>query len=68
MINIHEIHGIYVPRKNQLYGILCTKYYSGQLALLLIVIAIGREPLMLQVHDDVNVPVWNLLAVESVFG
>ena len=20
MINIHEIHGIYVPRKNQLYG------------------------------------------------
>ena len=38
-------------------AVLCTNYYSGQLALLLIVITIGREPLMLQLHDDVNVPV-----------
>ena len=45
----------------------CTKCYSGRLALLSIAITIGRGTLMLQVHDD-NVPVRNMLAVESVFG
>ena len=39
----------------------CTKCYSGQLAFLSIVITIGHGALMLQVHDDVNVPAWNLL-------
>ena len=45
----------------------CTKCYSGQLALSLMVVTIGRGALMLQMHD-VNVPALNLLAVESVFG
>ena len=46
----------------------CTKCYSGQLALSSIVITIECEAPMLQVHDDVNVPANNLLAVESAFG
>ena len=48
-------------------AILCTKYYSG-MALLFIVITIGRGALRLQVHVDVNVSARNLLAVEFVFG
>ena len=53
----------FTPRqKATMLAILCTKYYSG-LALLFIVITIGRGALMLQVHDDVNVSARNLLAV-----